>query len=369
MKSLINLSPRVVKLIVIVLPMLLYVLYLSVVAADRYVSESVTAVRQAGGDGGAIPGAAMLLAGISAPSRDDTLQVKEFIHSRGLLLTLQKRLQLREHYSGTDTWDWPFRLAADASTEDFIDYYRQRVEVVFDDRSSLLTVRVQGFEPGLAQQLNRAILEESERFVNESSHRVARDRLSFAEGEQRRAAAQLQQAKTDILKFQNRHRMLDPRVQALATGALTSELEATRSRLQAELSSLRAFLNEDAYQVQAMASRIAALQLQIDAERNRATAVGKSGDRINALAIDFQGLQLQAEFAQDAYKLALGAIESARIDATRKIKSLTVIEPPSLPQTAEYPRRAYNLATALAICVLLYAIIRLVLATIREHQD
>ena len=79
--------------------------------------------------------------------------------------------------------------------------------------------------------------------------------------------------------------------------------------------------------------------------------------------------QLQAQFAQDAYKLALGAVENARIDATRKIKSLVVLEPPSKPETAEYPLVAYNLGTLLAICVLLYAIVRLVLATVREHQD
>ena len=118
-----------------------------------------------------------------------------------------------------------------------------------------------------------------------------------------------------------------------------------------------------------MKARIAALDKQIDAERTRATTDNKRGERLNKLALEFQALQLQAQFAQDAYKLALGAVENARIDATRKIKSLLVIEPPSLPQTAEYPLKAYNLGTLLAICVLLYAIVRLVLATIREHQD
>jgi capsular polysaccharide transport system permease protein len=46
-----------------------------------------------------------------------------------------------------------------------------------------------------------------------------------------------------------------------------------------------------------------------------------------------------------------------------------VVEPPSRPETAQYPLIAYNLATLLAICVLTYAIVRLVLATIREHLD
>jgi capsular polysaccharide transport system permease protein len=374
MKQLIRLSPRWLKIALIGMPMLLYGLYLGLVAADRYVSESLIAVRQAGGEGASLPGAAMLLAGVNPPAREDTLYLKEFIHSRGLLQTLQDRLDLRGHYS-TASLDWPFRLAPGASREDFVDFFRARVEVLFDDRSSLLRVRAQGFDAATAQQLNRAILEESERFVNESSHRIARERLRFAEGELQLASERLQTARSALLAFQNKHRLLDPRAQALAADTLTSELEATKSRLEAELGSLRAFLFDDSYQVSALKSRIDALQRQIDAERRRATTngtTGKNGNngaRLNALAIDFQGLQLQTEFAQDAYKLALSAVENARIDATRKLKSLIVVEPPSLPETAEHPRIAYNLATLLAICVLLYAITRLVLATIREHQD
>lgn len=369
MRSLVHASSRALLIAVVAIPLLLYSLYLAVVAADRYVSESIVTVRQGGGDNsGGIPGAAMLLAGVNPPAHEDTLFVKEFIHSLGLLLKLEQRLGLREHFAA-EQWDWPFRLERDASQEDFLAYYRQRVEVLFDDRSSLLKVRVQGFAPAFAQKVSEAILDESERFVNETSHRIARERLRFAEGELELAGKRLQQSRTELLAFQNRHQMLDPAAQAAASGVLASELEASRSRLEAELGGLRAYLNEDSYQVKAMRGRIAALERQIEAERKRVTTNSRRGDRLTALAIDFQGLQLQTEFATDAYKLALGAVENARIDATRKIRSLVVVEPPSLPQTAEYPLRTYNLATLLIVCLLLFAIVRLVLATIREHQD
>ena len=374
MKRLLDLSPRQLQLALIGLPLLLYGLYLATIAADRYVSESIVAVRQAGGDGGALPGAALLLAGVNPPSREDTLYLKEFIHSRALLQTLQDRLDLRGHY-GAERMDLPFRLFHDASQEDFVDYFRRRVEVSFDDRSSLLKVRVQGFDAATAQKVNRLILDESERFVNESSHRIARERQRFAETELALAQQRLQKARDELLAFQNQHRLLDPGAQAQATGVLASELQATRSRLEAELGSLRTFLNDDSYQVSALRSRIEALDRQIAEEQSRATGGSRkerpadTGTRLNALALQFQTLQMQAEFARDAYRLALGTVENARIDATRKIKSLVVVEPPSLPQTAEYPLRGYNLATLLAVCVLLYAIARLALATIREHQD
>lgn len=369
MNRLVNLSATSLKLALIGVPLLLYGLYLAFVAADRFVSESVISVRQASSEtAAALPGAAMLLAGINPPSHEDTLFLKEFVHSQGLLLKLQDRLDLRAHFAAHKA-DWPYRLAADASREDFVEYMRSRVEVGFDDRAALLRIRVQGFDPDFAHRLDAAILEESERFVNETSHRIARERLAFAEGELRLAGERLQAAQNAVLAFQSKNRLVDPTLQAQASGALLAELEATRSRLEAELGGLRGFLNDDAYQVAALRSRIAATNKQIEAERARATAEDRRGAKLTQLTLDFQGLQMQAEFARDAYKLALAAVENARIDATRKLKSLVVVEPPSRPQTAEYPRAAYNLATLLAVCVLLYAIVRLVLATIREHRD
>ncbi len=368
MKWLTALRSRSLLLALVAAPVLLYGLYLALVASDRYVSESVIAVRQAGSDGGNLPGAALLLSGLNPPSREDTLYLKAFVHSRALMQELDGKLGLRAHFSAPRA-DQPYRLASDASQEDFTEYFRRRVELSFDNEATLLRIRAQGFDAAFAQKLNKAILEASERFVNETSQRMAGERLRFAEGELERAGGRLQAAKNEVLAFQSRHRLLDPTAQAQATGALTAELEASRTRLQAELGGLLAYLNEDAFQVQALRARIAALERQIDTERARATTDDRKGERLTALAVQFQGLQLQAQFAQDAYKLAAVAVENARIDASRKIKSLLVVEPPSLPEEAEYPLKLYNMTTLLVVCLLLFGIVRLVLTTIREHQD
>ena len=368
MKFVIALSPRTLKLLIIGLPMLVTALYLGLFAADRYVSESTLAVRRAGSEGVAVPGAAMMLAGLTPSSNEDTLYVQHYIHSLGLLQKLNAELNVQEHFATTRR-DLLHRFWRGRSQEDFLKYYRDRVQVNFDDVSSLLTVRVEGLDPEFAQRLNQRILEESERFVNEYSQRIAREQLAFAESELKTAAQHVQQAKDQVLGFQTRNRLLDPTFQAQASGALSAELLATKARLEGELNALLAYMNEDAPQVRALRSRIAATARQADAERERGTRPTQQGERLNSLAIEFQGLQMQAEFALDAYKIALAAVENARIEATRKLKSLVVIEPPSKPETPEYPRRVYLLATVLAATLLIYAIVRLVLATIREHQD
>lgn len=362
------LTPKRLKLLLIAVPVLLALLYFGLVAADRYVSESTVAVQQAGNDAMAIPGAAMLLAGLNPPAREDTLYLRQYIHSLGLLQQLDSKLKIREHYE-SERLDLLSRLWAGTSQERFLAYYRKRVDVILDELSSTLTVRVQGFEPDFAQRLNRAILKESERFVNELSHDLAREKLRFAEAELTRAGDYLQQAKSEVIAFQMKNKLLDPTVQAQASGMLVAEMQASITKAEAELRQLRTFLNDDAYQVRALRSQIEATRAQLETERTRATGSGKRSDRLGSLAIEFQGLQTKAEFALDAYKLALAAVENARIEGTRKLKSLAVIEPPTLPQTAEYPRRIYNLLTILVGSLLLYGVARLVMATIREHQD
>ncbi|WP_281915845.1 capsular biosynthesis protein [Caldimonas thermodepolymerans] len=362
------LTPKRLKFGIVVVPMILAAIYYPFVAADRYVSSATVTVRQASQDASAnLPGMAMLLGGINPPSREDTLYLQRYVHSLDMLNRLDARLNLRAHYE-SEKLDPFYRLYSGASQEWFLEYYRSRVEVLFDDLSSLLTVRVQGFDPEYAQRVAEAIIEESELFVNAFSHRIAQEQMSFAEQELQRAAERLQAAKAEVIAFQNRHKLLDPQAQAEASAVLIAELQATLARQEAELRSLLSYLQEDAHQVQALKGRIAATKAQLEAERRRST-VGSNSERLNELAAKFRDLSLQARFAEDAYKLALSAVENARIDATRKIKSLVVIESPAKPEIAEYPRRIYNLATLFIVCCLLYGVTRLVIATIRDHQD
>lgn len=372
MKLALKVSPQRLLLVVVGVPMLIGAIYLGVFAADRYVSVSVVGLRSSTGEAVALAGVESLLSSVSGPSNQDTYYLYDYMTSLGLLKRLDAQLGLRAHYESV-LRDPLFRLWGWASQETFLDYYRSRVSITIDPNSSALKLQVEGFDPEFAHRLNAAILEESERFVNEYSHRIARGNLGFADGELERAGNRLQKAKADLLAFQNKHQLLDPTVQAQATGALTADLQAQITKTEAELRSLRSFLNEDAPQLVALRAQLSSLQEQLNVERRRATTGeakgGKSSERLNELALEYQGLQLQAEVALDAYKIALAAVETARIEATRKLKNLVVIEPPSTPEKAEYPRRLYGLLTLLIASLLVLAVVRLVLATIQEHQD
>lgn len=364
------LTPRVVGLLLLALPAALGSIYYLGLASNRYVSHAVVGIKDIGegGGSGSSSVASMLLGGSAPTSYSDTFYLQNYIQSMELLRKLDGRLKLREHYSQASL-DPLYRVWSWTSQESFLEFFRNRVELTRDDISGLLTVDVQGFDPKFAQALAQGILTESESFINEYSHRIAREKMRFAETEVERAQKNLLTVKQDLLGFQNTYKLLDPPSQVAATSSLTATLQAKLAAQETELRAAQAIMQDDSYQVKTLRSQVAATRAQLEVERQRSTATSADGGQLPALTLKYQELLSRAAFAEEAHKVALTAMEQARVDASRQLKAVVVIDPPSLPEEAVYPRRLYNLLTVLAVAAMFYAIVRLALATIREHQD
>lgn len=355
------------RLAIIILPLVLSAIYLSTLAADRYLAESIVAVRANGEGPVALDGLTAILGSNASSSRKDEYMLEAHIHSMDMLKQLEQKLQLREGFSEPRA-DFIYRLAHAASQEDFLDYYRNRVEVVVEDDSGLMRVRTQAFTPELADALNREIIRFSERFINESSHQLARDQMAFAESELKKARSAMNSARDAVLEFQNQHGVLDPLAQAQANTGVTVELQSLLARQEAELKGLLGYLNDEAHQVKGLQAQIQGTRAQLQSENRRGTSVA-GGTHLNVLAGEYQQLLSELQYAQDSYKLALTAVESARLESTRKLKSLVLVESPARPEAATYPRRLYTLIALLMGLSLLYGIVRLIVATIEDHQE
>ena len=79
-------------------------------------------------------------------------------------------------------------------------------------------------------------------------------------------------------------------------------------------------------------------------------------------------MTIEAQFAQDAYTVALTSIETTRIESSRKIKQLVVIQGANEPQSLTAPRKLYNIITIFLILSVLYGIIKLITMIIEEHR-
>lgn len=350
----------------VVVPMVATILYYALFSADRYVSETVVAVKKADTPMATASSGLAMLAGVSPSSHEDTLYLREYIHSLDMLKILDEKLAIRKAYA-SQTTDPFFRLYSWMSQEWYLQYYRNRVEVVYDDMTGLLRIRAEAFNPIQSHSINEAILSESERFVNELSHKMSREQMAFAEEELKKAKQRYAKAKNALLAFQNTHGVFDPMAQAEAKASVSQELEASVTKKEAELGAMLSYLQESAPQIIALRAEIAALKVQTSKEKSRVVS-NNNGEKLNDLAARYQDLVIEAGFAEDAYKVALTAVEKTRIEASQKIKQLAIIQSPIQPEIAEYPKRLYNLFTLWLALMLFYGIVKLVKATIEDHK-
>jgi capsule polysaccharide export protein KpsE/RkpR len=113
-------------------------------------------------------------------------EVMAYIQSPEMLRILDKKFHLREIYSSPS--HSPFwRLAPDASNEEFLAYYQQMVTATQDPTTLLITINVLDWDSKRAQAINKAVLAATSDFVNmltqvmqQATIKYAKDQLNFA---------------------------------------------------------------------------------------------------------------------------------------------------------------------------------------------
>ncbi|ALV91142.1 MULTISPECIES: capsule biosynthesis protein [Pantoea] len=352
--------------IIILLPMALLLIYLVIFSQPRYMSESKVAIKRSDDLNSSSLNVGLLLGASNTSSAEDALYLKEYINSPDMLAALDKQLNFHEAFSHSGL-DFLNHLGKDETVERFLQYYLSRISVSYDDKTGLLDIQTQGFTPEFALKFNQAVLKESERFINEMSHRIARDQLTFAEEEMQKARTRLNASKADMLAYQNSNNMLDPEAQALAATTLINTLVGQKIQMEADLRNLLTYLRDDAPQVVSAQNAIKSLQAQIDDEKGKVTA--PQGHKLNRMAVDFEEIKSKVEFDTELYKLALTSIEKTRVEAARKLKVLSVISSPQQPQESTFPNTPYLIACWLLVCCLLFGTLKLLLAVIEDHRD
>ena len=69
------------------------------------------------------------------------------------------------------------------------------------------------------------------------------------------------------------------------------------------------------------------------------------------------------------YKTALVALEKGRVEATRTLKKVSVLQSPTLPEYSLEPRRIYNTIVFVIVALLLAGVVHLIAAIVRDHKD
>lgn len=345
---------------------LLTALYWGFIASDRYVAEARVIIQRSDLAGGQAMDFSSLLTGTGGTNRADQLLMRDHLLSLDTLRKLENSLQLRQHYSSqgdllSRLWD------AQAPLELFLEHYRSRVDVELDDYAGVLSIHAQAYTPQMAQAIAAALVAEGETTMNAMAHALARDQVDFLEQQVTQLQGRAQAARKALLQYQNSKGLLSPQATAANVAAIVNSLEGQLADLQTRRTSLLAYLQPGSAGVVELSQQIAAVQKQIAVENARLVAPG--GKTLNASVEEFQRLELEAQFAQDVYKSALMALEKGRVEATRTLKKVSVLQSASLPEHPLRPRRLYHLLVFVLSIFLLAGVLQLLTAIVRDHRD
>ena len=346
--------------------MIVVIFYYTFIAADRYVSNVSLSVKSTDGSSPISLSGIESLVGVASSSTEDIKLLREYIKSFDMLQKLDEKINLRSLYEKQKI-DLFFRIYSSTSKESYLKYYRDRIHILFDDATGLLNVAVESFSPEDARIISAAILEESERFINEISHNIAREQLRFAQGELESAKQKYKDAKNELLAFQNEYGVFDPQSLAKTKAGFITEIELQISKKETELNTMRSYLNDNAPEIVALKAELRAHKEQLEKEKSK-VASNASQDKLNDVVAQFEALYLNLSFAEDVYKTAITAVETTRIEIGRKAKQVVVIQSPYVPDSAAYPNKMYNIITIFVILMLISGVVRLVRAIIDEHR-
>ncbi|MCX7098684.1 MAG: hypothetical protein NTV43_12360 [Methylococcales bacterium] len=354
-------------ILTVLIPTALSIVYFGFIASDVYISESRFVVRSPERQAASPLG--MLLKGTGfARSQDDSYTVQDFMLSRDALKSLDEKQMIGKAFSNLDV-DVFSRFAGlewwDTSFEALHKYYQKKVEIQLDSLSSITTLTVRAFTAEDAYMVNKQLMEMSESLVNQLNELGRQDMIRFATSEVRNAEKAAKAAGLALSNYRNQKGVIDPERQSSLQFEQIAKLQDELIATQAQLIQLQTFTKSNP-QIPSLQLRVQNLKNEIAIEVDRVAGGERS---LAKKAAEYQRLALDREFADKQLGSTLASLELARNEAQRKQLYLERIVQPSKPDMAMEPRRIKGVMATFMLGIVIWGVLSMLLAGIREHQD
>jgi capsular polysaccharide transport system permease protein len=353
----------------VALPTGLAILYYSLIASDVYLSEARFVLRtpQRPAQSGALFDSILQGTGFSR-SQDDSYSVHDYVLSRDALHELDQKLGIRKAFSSHEI-DWLERFPGvswDDSFEALYLYYTKHIVAIdTDSSSSISTLTVRAYTAQEARDISDQLLTMAERLVNNLNERSRQDLIDVAAKEVQLAEERTTAATLALSAFRNKQSLFEPERQSMIHLEGVAKLEEQLVATETQISQVEK-VSPTNPQLATLKDQAATLRKAI-AEQT-AKVAGSRGS-LSSKSSSFERLALEKEFAEKQLATAIVALESARNESRRQQLYLERLVQPSLPDKAMEPRRMRSVVMVLALGSILWGVLSLIVASVREHLD
>ena len=349
----------------VVLPTFLAGFYYYVVATPLYATKTEFVIQQAmpSQPGGTTMGGMM---NTPMANMQDSITVQGYLQSRDAMLRLDADIGFRSIFSDPSI-DPIQRLEADATQEDAYKIYERNVRVSYDPTEGIIRMEVIAPDPNVSVQFADALIGYAEEQVDQLTQRLREDAMKGARESYAEAEAALLEARQRSVELQERFKVLSSDVEV---GLITGQISTLEGQLTADklsLAQMESNANPNQARMEPLKRRIATLESEIATLRSKLVEEDSSGQSLARVQSELAVAEADAETRQMMLAQSLQAMETARIEANRQARYISLSVAPVAPDEATYPRAFENTVVAMLIFAGIYLLVSMTAAILREQ--
>lgn len=350
----------------VLLPTLIAGYYFFAIATPMYATKSAFVIQQAEAAAAGAGGLAGMFQGTSMATQQDSTAVKSYLSSRDAMQRLDSEHGFKAHFSDPEI-DAIQRLSTDASNEEAFATYQDHIRIAYDPSEGVINLEVIATTPEASQRFSEALIGYAEEQVDQMTQRLRADQMAGAEQSYRDAEARREQALQELLRIQNEVSVLSPEGEVSAILSQVSTLETQKQQKQLELAQLSSVRRPNEARVNALTQEIANLDDLIVTLRNQMTQQSGEGSSLASKTTELRLAEENYQFQTIMVQQALGLRETARIEAERQVRYLSLSVRPIAPDDPTYPRALENTLVTFLILAGIYLMLSLTASILREQ--
>ncbi|WP_312530336.1 capsule biosynthesis protein [Paracoccus sp. (in: a-proteobacteria)] len=348
----------------VALPTLLAAYYYFVVATPLYGTHSQFLIQQA--EKSSSGGLGSLFGGTQLATNTDSVSVQSYLTSRDAMMRLDKDLGFKKAFQDASI-DPIQRLPADATNEQTYKVYKNSVKIGYDPTEGVINMEVIAPDPKLSLEFSTALIAYAEGQVDQMTTRLRSDQMKGAAESYQDAEAKVQAAQLRVLELQQKLGVLDPVAEGTVVMNQVAELERQLNAKKLELGQLQANSTPNRSRVQGVKGDITRLEGLLEQTRARLTEDNASRGSLAAISGEIRIAESDLLTRQGLLSAAAAQMETARIEANKQVRYLSLSVAPVPPDQASYPKAFQNTIVAFLIFSGIYLMLSLTASILREQ--
>ncbi|MDB9857431.1 capsule biosynthesis protein [Amylibacter sp.] len=346
------------------LPSIIAGYYFYKVATPMYATYSEFVIQSADAPG--VAGAAGLFSGSPLETVTDSITVQGYLTSRDAMLRLDAGPGFRTLFQG-DNIDVLQRLEDDASNEESYKAYKKRIIIGFDPTEGAIKMEVITPSPESSKQISATLIQYAEERVEQLTSRLRNDQMSGAEEIYNAAEINMEKAFDEVARLQIDGETLNAEGENTIISGQISSLETQITEKELELSRLLNNARPNRTKVKVLESDISLLKRKIEEQRAKISQTTATGQSIIRISADLRKAEGKLVVRQQLLATALQNLESARVEAGRQTRYISMGVSPVTPDKASYPRSFENTLLAFVVFAGIYLMLSLTVSILREQ--